>query len=157
MCQPALEHARHHGVWTRLVNHHRATALDPDDLAGADLVLAADRQVRSRVVKLDPRAAERTFTFREAAALARLVVAEDDHRAHDLAGFAAALNDNRGLTDLPALERPSVLHRLRLHAHDVPDAHLDPHVSHRVVYRTLLPAINELAGHLTAFAFTGRW
>ena len=157
-CEVALQVARSHGVRTRLIDQHRATALDAGALAEADLVLTADRRVRSRVVKLDPRAAERTFTFREAAALARLVSRDDPERPHDLAGFAAALNDNRGLTDLPALERPLVRpwHRLRVHAHDVPDAHADHQVSHRVVYRTLVPAVEELAAHLTAFASAPR-
>ena len=157
-CELALQVARSNGVWTKLADSHRATALEPRDLYAAELILAADRSVRSRVIKLDPRAGERTFTFREAAALARLVAVDDQDRPHDLSGFAAALNDNRGLIDLPALERPSSLpwHRLRLHAYDVPDAHLDPHISHRVVYRTLVPAVQELAGHLTAFASAGQ-
>jgi protein-tyrosine-phosphatase len=157
-CELALQVARSNGIWTKLAEGHRATALEPGALYDADLILAADRRVRSRVIKLDPRAGERTFTFREAAALARLVAVDDHDRPHDLSGFAAALNDNRGLTDLPALERPSSLpwHRLKLHAYDVPDAHLDPHISHRVVYRTLVPAVQELASHLTAFASAGQ-
>ncbi len=154
VCPLVLQYARHSHVWTRRINDHRAASLEAGELAVSDLVLTADRRVRSHVVKLDPRSAERTFTIREAAMLARLVAGDRRERPRDLAGFAAALNDNRGLTDLPALERPSVLpwHRLRLHAHDVPDAHVDPHVSHRMVYRTLAPAMEELAAHLTALA-----
>jgi protein-tyrosine phosphatase len=154
VCEHVLRAAHRHGLGTRLIDAHRAIPLDTAELAAADLILTADRTVRAGVVKLDPRVAGRTFTFREAAALGRLVATDDEERPHDLAGFAAALNDNRGLTDLPALERPLTLswHRLRVHAHDVPDAHLDPQVSHRVVYRTLVPAVDELIGHLTSFA-----
>jgi len=158
VCSQALQVARAHGVWTRTADHHLATGVERGSLAAADLILTADRRVRSRVVKLDPRVAERTFTIREAAALARLTSPGDHEHPPDLGGFAAALNDNRGLTDLPALERPLMLPwpRLRLHAHDVPDAHAEPQASHRVVYRTLVPAVKELAEHLAAFASVGR-
>lgn len=154
VCAQALRTAQRRGLPSRLIDEHRASALDAAELSAADLVLAADRSVRAAVLKLDPRAAERTFTFREATALARLVEVDDDDRPRDLAGFARALNDNRGLTELPALERTLTLpwYRLRVHAHDVPDAHADRHVSHRVVYRTLVPAVEELVARLAAFA-----
>jgi len=154
VCDQALQLARAYGLGTRLIDGHRATALDVDALAAADLILTADRRVRSQVVKLDPRAATRTFTFRESAALARLVAsAPDDGRPHDLAGFAAALHDNRGLIDLPGMERSAKLpwRRMTLHAHDVPDAHTDRQVSHRAVYRALAPAMLELAQYFTAY------
>jgi protein-tyrosine phosphatase len=156
VCEPALRVAQRNGLDTRLIDTHRAVPLDRAELAGTDLILTADRSVRAAVLKLDPRLAQRTFTFREAAALSRLVSSNSDDadRPRDLAGFAAALNDNRGLIDLPALERALVLpwHRLRVHTHDVPDAHVDGQVSHRVVYRMLVPAVEELVGHLTAYA-----
>jgi protein-tyrosine phosphatase len=157
VCEHALRVAQRHDLDTRLIDSHRAVLLDRAELRSTDLILTADRTVRAAVLKLDPRLAQRTFTFREAAALARLVSSdpEDDaDRPRDLAGFAAALNDNRGLIELPALERAQVLpwHRLKVHSHDVPDAHVDAQVSHRVVYRTLVPAVQELVGHLTAYA-----
>jgi protein-tyrosine phosphatase len=155
VCGRALQVAHSHGLRTRLVDHLQATALDVAELAAAELILTADRRVRSSVVKLDPRAAERTFTFREAAELARLVTADPTgDRPRDLAGFAAALHDNRGLTDLPGMERSSgpPWRRLTVHAHDVPDAHLDRQVSHRAVYQALVPAVQELARQLTAYA-----
>jgi protein-tyrosine phosphatase len=157
VCDQALRTAQRRGLHTRLIEEHLSSALDAEELSAADLVLTADRTVRAAVLKLDPRAAARTFTFREAVSLARLVEVDDDlrgERPRDLAGFAAALNDNRGLTELPALERPLTLpwHRLRVHAHDVPDAHAERHVSHRMVYRTLVPAVEEMVAHLAAFA-----
>jgi protein-tyrosine phosphatase len=155
VCDHALQVARRHGIRTRLVDDHRATALDRGELSASDLILTADRTVRANVLKLDPRASERTFTFREAAALARLVMAETEgDRSMDLAGFASALNDNRGLTDLPSTKGTLVSpwRLLRVHSHDVPDAHVDRQVSHRVVYRALVPAVQELVRHLAAYA-----
>lgn len=157
VCEQVLHTARRHGLDTRLVEGHVATPLDLDELTAASLVLAADRGVRAKVLKLDPRLAGRTFTVREATALSRLVAADDlsDPRAdRGLDGFAAALNDNRGLTGLPATERSLALpwRRLAVHAHDVPDAHLEARVSHRLVYRTLVPAVEELVVRLAAFA-----
>jgi protein-tyrosine phosphatase len=154
VCNLGLHMAHTHGLRTRLIDDHRAVALDAGALGAADLILTADRRVRSSVVKLDPRVAERTFTFREAADLARLATADrTGDLPHDLAGFAAALHDNRGLTDLPGMERPLVLpwRRLKVHAHDVPDAHLERQVTHRAVFRALVPAMEELARHLTAY------
>lgn len=158
VCDQALQTAHRHGLRTRLVDAHQAAALEVGELGTADLILAADRWVRSRVVKLDPRAAERTFTFREAAALARTVTADPRvEEPRDLAGFAAALHDSRGLTDLPGMERPRMLPwRLRVHAYDVPDAHVERHVSHRAVFHTLVPAVQELARHLTTYASVPR-
>ncbi len=51
----------------------RARLLVEDMVAGADLVLTATREHRSAVVRLDPRAASRTFTLREFARLVALV------------------------------------------------------------------------------------
>lgn len=152
VCEHALHLARHHRLRTRLIDDHRANALNVRELGTAGLILTADRTVRSNVLKLDPRVADRTFTFREAAALARLAKADPQAgRPRDLAGFAAALHDNRGLTDLPSTKLLLPWRRLRVHSHDVPDAHVDRHVSHRVVYRALVPAIDELARQLTAY------
>jgi hypothetical protein len=52
------------------------------------------------------------------------------------------------------MERSLVLpwRRLNVHAHDVPDAHVDRQVSHRAVYRALVPSMQELARHLTVYA-----
>jgi len=159
VCDLALQTAHREGLRTRLVDDHRATLLDPATLDAADLILTADRRVRSRVVKLLPRAAERTFTFREAAVLASSVTFDlRGGRPHDLAGFAAELHDNRGLTDLPRMERPLGLpwHRLRVHAYDVPDAHVERQISHRALFRALAPAMQELARALTVYTTAPR-
>jgi len=151
-CEQAMRTASRHGLSTWLLEQHRSAPLDPRELAMTDLILTADRTVRASVVRLDPRVAGRTFTVREATLLARRLPV-GAQRPRDLAGFAAALNDNRGLTELPTVERPWVLPwpRLQVHAHDVPDCHIDPRASHRVVYRTLVPAIDELVDHLTTY------
>jgi protein-tyrosine phosphatase len=52
---------------------HRATLLEPDLLAGADLVITADRSQRGACARLWPECRPRLFTFTQAAALATSV------------------------------------------------------------------------------------
>lgn len=57
---------------------HRARPLTPDLLADADLVLALDRTHRAAAARLAPQCRPRTFTLRQAAALAEHVAATLD-------------------------------------------------------------------------------
>ena len=50
--------------------NHRARQLSPADVAGADLVLTAERRHRVAVIEADPTAVRRTFTIAEFARLA---------------------------------------------------------------------------------------
>ena len=57
--------------------NHRARQLTLQDVEGADLILTMERQHRSTVVQLAPRALRRTFTLRELAKIAELTPEED--------------------------------------------------------------------------------
>lgn len=56
---------------------HRAQRLALQHVDGADLILTMERDHRSEVVRLSPRALRRTFTLRELARIAEVVPDED--------------------------------------------------------------------------------
>lgn len=56
---------------------HRAQRLALQHVEGADLILTMERDHRSEVVRLSPRALRRTFTLRELARIAEVVPDED--------------------------------------------------------------------------------
>ena len=79
-----------------------AQQVTPDDLAAADFVLAFERDHRSALIKMQPSARARIFTFVEAASLAEAVVA--DGKALDIAlGRVSATDGNSLLGDVPEL------------------------------------------------------
>lgn len=140
------------------LEEHVSRALTPQMVAAADLILAADRQVRSGIVKVHPRVAEHTFTVREAAALATALA---ERPAGFLSGYTSAdrlraatlaLNQSRGFTDLPRVERRVRLappwRWPRVHAHDVPDAHTDDPAPHRLVHELAAEASRRLGDSL---------
>ncbi|HJG51704.1 MAG TPA: hypothetical protein K8U89_06525 [Brachybacterium faecium] len=55
--------------WVRAAQEHRSRSLTPELLASAALVLVADREVRSEVVRMSPGVRDRIFTLRDAALL----------------------------------------------------------------------------------------
>ena len=79
---------------------HRATQLTDEDIAQADLVLAASRTQRDIVLARVPSALRRTFTFREAGRTAELVEPVPAADVGDLRRTVALLTDRRrGATD----------------------------------------------------------
>lgn len=58
---------------------HRAAAVRPDDVHGADLVLAMTESHRRRLLQMVPAANERVFTLKELVRLLDAVDAPDDH------------------------------------------------------------------------------
>jgi protein-tyrosine-phosphatase len=81
---------------------HVARQLDADLIAGSALILTASKAERAAVARIDPSARPRTFTLREAVALAEaeVVVRSRPETEADavLDRFAATLNMRRGLT-----------------------------------------------------------
>ena len=133
---------------------HRSRRVTTDLVRGADLVLAADRHVRSEVVKLEHRAADRTFTLREAAQLSNQAPFDvEGHTLSDrLRAMTDALNRSRGFAELPRVARVPVLappwRWPRVHAHDVPDAHLREQAPHRLVHDLAVRAAGQLAARV---------
>ena len=145
------------------LTRHEPIQLTRDVARRADLILTADRSIRSTVARLDPHAHERTFTLREAAALAYHVAETTPIPSHpttkdSLRWLTAEMNDNRGLIGLPSTNhyRRSVLPwpKVEVHDHDVPDAHGDTPAPHRVVRELILDATGVLT---QAFLRSARW
>jgi protein-tyrosine phosphatase len=152
VCPDIVKLADGHGLRSRDLVGHRARALTLAELDTADLVLAADRRVRSSIVKRAPEATSRTFTVREAARLLRAAADQVGGRttAEDrLRSYVEAMNASRGLVDLPRtryLPTPSTpWRRLVVHAHDLPDAHQNERAPHRTVYRLATAGAQQLA------------
>jgi protein-tyrosine-phosphatase len=164
VCQEIARLAQSHGLLSRVLELHRSTPLTREQIEGADLILAADRRLRSEVVKRArrPLSIDRTFTVREAAQLAAAACREVTGRTTDerLRSLTEQMNHSRGFTDLPAVEQLAALsrpwRRIAVHTHDVPDAHGDPQAPHPVVRRLIVQAAEQLAGHLAIAAFGPR-
>lgn len=74
---PAIQQEIAMKLGVRVPEKHRAQQLTPQDVECADLILTMERQHRSEVVHLAPRAFRRTFTMRELAKIADLTPDDD--------------------------------------------------------------------------------
>lgn len=157
MCDAIVPRGLHSSLATELRRSHRPTQLTADIVEEADLVLTADRALRSAVVRLSPGARAKVFTLREAAALAGHVVAGASRpggggMARTLAWFTAEMDASRGLIGVPEVETIAVTplprRNLRVHAYDIPDAHDSASVPHSLVRSLLVPATQQLATSL---------
>jgi protein-tyrosine phosphatase len=154
-CSEMARLTRSRGTLPMLLEQHRSVVVTDVMIDDADLILVADRSLRSAVVKrARPSSIERTFTLREAAQLAGTANPAVSGRTTDdrLRNMTAELNNSRGFTDLPAVERVAALsrpwRRLAVHTHDVPDAHEPPRAPHPLVHRLIVPAADQLISHL---------
>lgn len=152
---------------------HRATLLSPAIFEQADLVLTADRHARAGVVRMFPQAHGRVFTMREAEQLslqlqetldpqgvAGVLTQDGQPRPDDMAlrlrEFVKQLDAQRGLGDLVRTHRWMTLSApwrpLLIHGHDLPDAHLDHRVPHRLVLRLTEQAVGPIATAMCTFS-----
>jgi len=135
---------------------HRPTQLTVELAGRANLLLAADRAVRTGVVRLDPQLHSITFTLREAATLAGAVLSDPlphgNASARTLDWFVDQMNQARGVTGLARVENLRVSsrswRRTLVHSHDIPDAHKEPGVPHTLVRRLLISSVDDLATSL---------
>ncbi|GAA4378202.1 hypothetical protein [Nocardioides caricicola] len=157
-CPEIARMAEARGLHSRSLVRHEASILTPDEIGAADLVLTADRRARSGVMKRMPFATGRTFTIREAAQLGAAALPEvRGHTLDDrLRSYVAAMNDVRGLSELPRTRRMVVLtspwRRLAVHAHDIPDAHQGERAPHRAVYSLTASSSKQVARDLSTCA-----
>jgi protein-tyrosine phosphatase len=140
---------------------HVARQLDADRIAGSALILTASKAERAAVARIDPSARPRTFTLREAVALADAEVAvrpEVETDAVDvLDRFAATLNLRRGLTPPAAraarssfarwFGRPATGDPL-----DVVDGHLLGDRQHDIALDEVASAVDRLLAAFRRFA-----
>jgi protein-tyrosine phosphatase len=104
MCDSAASRLGFTGPAIAFYGAHRAEPLTVADIAGADLVLTAERAQRSAIVRMLPGTQATVFTWKEALALATVLV--DRRRIAalaapaDLAALARALHSARGAVPL---------------------------------------------------------
>lgn len=123
---------------------HRATRLDPESIAEADLILTASPAERSAVAVMDPGARARAFTLVEAAYSARSLAPSAEGLS--LAALAGLMHAQRGLVDLPQGRRRHRLSPLRsTYGISIPDAHIGDTRRHEDVYRTVSEAVSMFA------------
>ena len=156
MVRMALSDGRAPLLERATLESHRSRHLTVELVRRADLVLTADRHVRSEVVKLEHGAAVRAFTLREAAQLSSQTTSAvagctlpDRMRA-----MTSALHQNRGLTELPRVTRVPLLappwRWPRVHAHDIPDAHQREQAPHRLVLDLAVRAADRVVARFPA-------
>ncbi len=123
---------------------HRASRLRPELIAEARLVLTAERAHRAAIVQLTPTASSRTFTLREAAALASVSGTADQASPAEtnIEMFAARLHGARGLF------APIDL--------DITDGHLRSRREHRRALDEIDDAIQVIADGLLGLRSTER-
>ena len=148
-----------------LLARHRSRPLDHDAVEAADLVMVMEREHRGRVVTITPSASAKTFTVREAAALAGALrqrrgrrhgpaaLTETRDGMLDLPGFVRAMHDARGSTG-PTEHRRSLAERMGRAAPvdplDVPDAHVRRLTRHPTVVQLLTDGVDGLLAGLIA-------
>lgn len=123
------------------VSSHRPRQLALDDVRRSGLILTASRSERAAVARLDPSARSRTFTLREAAALA----AGATYAAEDVGPFerfASTINARRGLVQPARRPRPRGLPWARPRPVDDP---LDIVDGHNLSVRQHRSALDEVA------------
>jgi len=123
---------------------HRSRQLAAELLDGYALVIAASRDERAAVARLQPAMRDRTFTLREAIALAQ----EPLTPAQDVEEVAEQLNTRRGLGMLPVARKRRLL--ARPHPLDIPDTHIAGAVRHASALAAVRKHVHTLHGRITA-------
>jgi protein-tyrosine phosphatase len=135
---------------------HRSRPLSRDIIDGASLILTASTAERSAVAALAPSARPRTFTLREAAALAVLPGFADEAEITDagvLERFAAVVHGRRGFAE--PVRRPSGLRlfgrpKTAADPYDIADGHLLGSQAHDRTIRQIGQVVEALAGAMPA-------
>jgi protein-tyrosine phosphatase len=108
MCETAAGRLGFSGSAIAFFGAYRSLPLSVADVAGADLVLTAERTQRSAVVRMLPGTQASVFTWKEALLLADVLVQRGRARGAlptaDLVGVARALHGARGT--VPIIEPP---------------------------------------------------
>ncbi|MCD4536333.1 hypothetical protein LRP67_19755 [Nocardioides sp. cx-169] len=154
-CPEVTRLTRSRGLPWLTLEQHRSRVLTDELIDRADLILTADRGLRSEIVKrARPGSIGRTFTLREAAELAEAVSFRVEERTMEgnLRTLTTQLHHSRGFIDLPRVQRLPTRslpwRRLEVHTHDVPDAHEGARAPHGIVLRLTVPTADRLAATL---------
>jgi protein-tyrosine phosphatase len=123
------------------LSDHVARRLTGDDFRAAGLVLAATRDIRSRIVQLHAPAIRYTFTIRQAARVLANATDSFDPDGYGtegtIAGLARFINQHRG-----------PIGRAQISDDDVVDPYLQSRKVHEQAAQQLVPAISTLADAL---------
>jgi protein-tyrosine phosphatase len=155
MCETAADRLGFTATVVGFYVSHRAAELQPGDVAGADLILTAERDQRAAVARLVPGSQQRIFTLKEARVLATMLT----ERVHggqlpppsDLPTLVGALHAARGA--IPVIEPPvktNAFHWRRAGAQDplsIADGH-DVASLHRHVVNECWSSALAFGGHL---------
>lgn len=123
---------------------HRATRLDAESIARADLILTASAAERSAVAVHDPEARSKAFTLVEAAYSAQSIAPLPEGLV--LRDLAARMHSQRGLVNLPDdRRRRRFSPRRSTYGIAIPDAHIGETRRHAEVYRTVVEAVERFS------------
>lgn len=134
------------GAWLAEAQSHRARPVTVDLLRGASLILVADREVRSEVVRSAPEVRDRVFTLREAAFLAEGFEPEEPaRRAGIVSRFAMHLDRTRALRGRPARRRSRCRRRREVDWSSIQDGHGRSARRHAIAVDGVEAALSEVA------------
>lgn len=143
---------------------HRSQRLTRDDVASADVILTAERDQRSSVVRLLPGSQARVFTWKEARVLATIVTERVVNRAivapAHIGELAELLHASRGA--IPVIEpavKTAAFHWTRQQAQDalsIAEGHDDTRATHRAAVDESRHAAIALTGLLVDLANAAR-
>lgn len=138
-------------VWRAQVQSHRARMFTEDLLREASLILVADREVRSEVVRSVPEARNRVFTFREAALLAEGFDTEQaTHLGGVVARFVMHLDRTRALRGRPTRRRSRCRRRREVDWSSIQDGHGRSARSHTAAADGVEAALADIAAALVS-------
>ncbi len=130
---------------------HSGSQITEQDVRNSDLILVATRDHRGEVVRLDPSASTRTFTYREFAHLAKSVTLEDieelTSRGVPLlpAGVAAVAQQRGQTTPVPEYDTVDPYGHDKA-TYDASAAQLVPAVEDTVKYLKIVSGLKDTVG-----------
>lgn len=163
MCRLALSLLGSGTAGAASASGHLSTQITQADLDQPGLIIAASREERARVARMQPSTRGRTFTLKEAVALGRPPLDAGERRrfVDDAAGeatledYAELLDQRRGRVAVEEARR----FRLPWSAHDdpkdVPDVHHDSTRRHTRVLKESRELVRELHAQVSHYLHAG--
>jgi protein-tyrosine-phosphatase len=163
MCRLALSLLEPGGAGATYASGHVSTQIAQEALEDPGLIIAASREERSRIARMQPSTRGRTFTLKEAVILGRPPLDANEQRRFldepggepTLAAYAELLDQRRGRIPVTQPQR----FRFPWSAHDdpkdVPDVHHDSSRRHSHVLKEARELVREFHGQVAHFLHAG--
>lgn len=136
-------------TWRSAASSHRSRAVTPELLNDAALILVADREVRSEVVRSVPEVRDRVFTLRDAALLADgFSPDEPTRRAGIVSRFTMHLDRTRALRGRPTSRRTRCRRRPGVDWSSIEDGHGRSARRHAVAVHEVTAAVSAVVAAL---------